>query len=116
MTRLLSVLAAGVFLTCSPADPAVPKPPVDEASDPTYCTAACKHLADLGCPEGEPVYNSDLPGPLDVPNQSCADWCKELQDRDAALNPRCLLLITDCTQIEEYRAKDPSTCELDGGV
>jgi hypothetical protein len=51
-----------------------------------------------------------------VPNQTCTDWCKEMQDRQASLNPQCLLLITSCDQVEEYRAKDPATCGSGGSA
>lgn len=99
------------LLGCA-SEQSIPKPPPDTASDPTYCEQACTRLADLGCPEGAPVYNSDLPGPVDVPNQTCTAWCRELQERDAALNPRCLMGIQDCAKVEDYRAKDPATCPL----
>lgn len=67
----------------------------------------------LKCEEGEPVYNSDLPGPEGVPNQSCLAWCVEMQDQQHLyfLNPKCLSEVNSCEVIEEYRKKDPSTCK-----
>ena len=61
--------------------------------DTDQCGAMCLHIGPSGlkCPEGEPLYNSDLPGPKDVPNQSCEDWCKDQQgkaDDDVPVQPR----------------------------
>jgi len=59
------------------------------------------------------VYNSDLPGPEGVPNQECADWCRELQDPSHMyfVNPRCVSETPSCDKIEEYREKDHTVCE-----
>lgn len=70
----------------------------------------CKHLADLKCPEAEPVYNSDKPGPVDVPNQTCSDFCQEIQGNGVALNPKCVEIVPSCDLIEAYRQKDPASC------
>lgn len=72
----------------------------------------CKHLSTLGCEEGKPVYNSDLGGPVGVPNQSCVDFCQELQDSGYFVNPKCVLLVTRCDEVEEHQLLDPASCYL----
>lgn len=75
----------------------------------------CDHIGPQGlkCEEGEPVYNNDLPGPEGVPNQSCAENCKELQTKGFFVNPRCVSTVTACDQIEASRQKEPDVCKLD---
>jgi len=89
-----------------------PKPKPD--SD--VCAAMCQHIGPktqggLGCEEGNPVYDSDKPGPKDVPNESCPEFCKLTQDSGISMNPRCVLLVENCDQIEAARVKNPSTCK-----
>lgn len=107
-----AVLVSGAILGCpthtmTPAVAPIPSP--EPPKDTSLCGAACRHLADLSCEEGKPVYNSDLPGPRDVPNQSCESFCEEMQDKGLFVNPRCLLTIKTCDEIEEVRSKDCST-------
>ncbi len=104
----LTVLLSLVILGCPPVDPVIPPPTPPPNTD--LCAAMCDHLAKLGCEEGQPVYNNDIAGPVDVPNQSCADNCTELQTKGFFVNPKCVLLVEQCTQIEPFRQKDPSTC------
>lgn len=102
-----------VMFSCTPSqDP--PNPPPNPPPDTDLCDRMCTHLASPGldCEEGRPVYNSDLPGPVDVPNQSCRDWCVEMQDKGVFINPRCVALVKTCAEIEAYRQKTPETCEL----
>jgi hypothetical protein len=70
----------------------------------------CEHLKKLGCEEGNPVYNDSLPGTAGAPNQSCGDFCRELQKQNIFVNPKCVRTVTTCAQIEDYRAKEPTTC------
>ena len=113
MTRHLpSLLAAALLWGCPQQEPEIPAPPPTPASDPTFCEEACSAWAKLGCEEGEDLYNSDLEGEPGVPNQSCTEWCQEMQDRQSALNPKCTRLVDSCDQIEDYRLKDPEKdCE-----
>jgi len=115
MKRLL-LLIPFLLLGCPPRDPVVPPPTPPPDSD--LCGQMCAHLQGLGCEEGEAVYNNDLPGPPDVPNQSCEDWCQELQDPDHLyfINPRCVSLVPTCEDIEPYRKKDPAVCVPDAGT
>jgi hypothetical protein len=114
--RHLLLLVPFILLTIGcPPDPVVPppNPPVDT----DWCGRMCEHLQDLGCEEGQPVYNNDKPGPEGVPNQSCEEWCVELQDPDHLyfINPRCVTMAPDCDSIEVYRKKDPAVCTPDAG-
>jgi hypothetical protein len=84
-----------------------PQPPDNE---PGQCEIMCEHLVSLGCEEGKPVYNNDLPGPADVPNQSCPDFCEDLQGKGVPVNPQCVALIEICDQVEEYRTRDSASC------
>jgi hypothetical protein len=70
----------------------------------------CDHLDEMSCEEGKDVYNDDLPGPVDVPNQSCEDFYKSLQDEGIDINPKCIIQAPSCDVIEDYRAKDPAAC------
>lgn len=88
-----------------------PVPPPNPPSDTELCEEMCEHLAGLGCEEGKPVYNSDLPGPVDVPNQSCTDNCIELQNSGYFFNPRCVAIVDSCEQIETYRERSPESCD-----
>ncbi len=58
---------------------------------PDLCAAACSHLRDLGCPEGEPT-----PG-----GATCEDWCTAVEDSGAAtLNPECLAGVKSCSEVD----------------
>jgi len=87
-----------------------PVPPPNPPPDTNLCAAMCDHLAKLGCEEGKPVYNNDIAGPKDVPNQSCADNCTELQKKGFFVNTKCVTTVTSCSQIEDFRQKDPASC------
>jgi hypothetical protein len=112
MNRLfpLTALVLG-FLGCQPTppDPVTPVPAPDSAS----CDDMCKHIGPkdqggLGCEEGSPVYDSDVPGPKDVPNESCGDFCRKQQAQGVHLNPKCVVKVTSCDQIDTAMR---STCD-----
>lgn len=111
MKYLALMLPLLFVLGCPPRDAVVPPPTPPPDSD--LCGAMCAHLQELGCEEGQPVYNNDLPGPPDVPNQTCEDWCQEMQDPEHVyfINPRCVALVESCEDIEAARQKEPETCE-----
>ena len=84
--------------------------------DSDVCSAMCQHIGPaaqggLGCEEGNPVYDSDKPGPNGVPNESSPEFCKLTQDSGISMNPRCVLRVQSCDQIEFARTKNPSTCK-----
>lgn len=103
---LVALVLAG-FVGCHMDPPVIsPIPPPDT----NLCAAMCAHLAKLGCEEGKPLYNNDLPGPAGVPNQSCADNCTELQKKGFFVNTKCVMQVGQCSQIESARQKDPKIC------
>ena len=96
-------------------DREAPGPSPIKPPNTDLCGKMCQHIGPkdkggLGCEEGAPVYNSDKPGPVDVPNETCEDFCRTTQDRGAFLNPRCVALVKSCAEIEPARKKKPETC------
>jgi hypothetical protein len=84
-------------------------PPVDT----DLCPAMCQHIGSvleggLGCAEGQPVYDSTKPGEAGVPNESCTEFCQHQQANGVSINPRCVMQVTSCDQIEAARAKNCS--------
>lgn len=100
LASLLTLSACG-----SRKQPDAPGPRPINVPDSNECQNMCDHLKQLGCEEGQPVYNSDLPGTVGVPNQDCPDWCEEIQILGTFLNPRCLKNVPSCGLIEEWRKK-----------
>ena len=112
-TLLVAVVATLTLLGCPGREAPGPNPVTPPDTD--LCGKMCKHLGPkvdggLGCEEGMPVYDSDRPGPKDVPNMSCETFCRTAQDRGAFLNPRCLTLVKSCEEIEIARKRKPETC------
>lgn len=84
------LLALVLFLSgCGGAQPSV-VPVVVEPGDTDKCPAACAHLRDLGCEEGQPLEDGT----------TCEKFCVETQKNGQPLNPTCVLSITACTEIE----------------
>jgi hypothetical protein len=67
-----------------------PQPKPVEPNDTDQCKPACVRMADLGCPEGEPLGNG----------MSCQQFCEDTQSRGHALNPTCLAKISSCGEID----------------
>jgi len=94
------------LIGCIPPVPDKTTPnPTPEPAELTECEAMCDHIGPteeggLGCPEGEPVYDSDLPGPVGEPNQSCEDFCVQQEANGVSLNPECVAKVESCGQIE----------------
>jgi hypothetical protein len=71
----------------------------------------CQHIGPvdaggLGCAEGDPLYDSTQPGPPNIPNETCTQFCQHQQSNGVFLNPKCVMQVTACTQIETARAKN----------
>jgi len=109
MKYVVFVLLPLLVLSACPRTEYVP-PPIPPP-DTDLCDEACAHLEELGCEEGEPVYDDSRPGPKGVPNLSCADWCRDLQKKGYAFNPRCLRIVPDCLLVDDYQMKDPKECQ-----
>jgi len=92
-----NLFLALVLLGCHPDLKPTPAPgPVT-----SMCAAMCRQIGPvseggLGCPEGEPTYNDDLPGPVGVPNESCAAFC-ESQEKSGVAG------VQSCSEIENAR-------------
>lgn len=112
MKRLFWLILPALLLVGCPPNPDHPVPPPNPPVDTDLCTDMCDHLKKLGCEEGEDVYNNDLPGPEGEPNQSCSDNCKELQDKGFFVNPRCVLTVKSCEEIEPARQKTVEQCSV----
>lgn len=111
MMRTVFILIALVLTGC-PQFPDAPTPSPLAPPDTDLCGKMCEHIGPEGlkCEEGESVYDSDVPGPVDVPNVTCKDFCETSQERGAFMNPRCVSLAPSCDKIEQFRQRDPDTC------
>ena len=97
----LTVLACPMGSSSQSPNPIIPP-------DTELCGPMCEHLGrdgGLGCQEGDSVYDSDVPGPVDIPNVSCQDWCTKAQTRGYFVNPRCVMQVSSCSDIESARQK-----------
>jgi hypothetical protein len=97
------------FLGCAPAllgcvpEAKAPSPNPAVVPDSDLCNQMCDHLAVLGCEEGKPVYDSDRPGPKGVPNMTCTEFCLDQQSKGTFINPRCVIRVHKCSEIESAR-------------
>lgn len=102
--RLLGLLpVVFIAIACEAKVPA-PKP----APDSDLCEDMCNYLTQLGCEEAQPLYDSELPGPRGIPNETCVQWCVKQQAKGLYLNPRCVMQAKSCLEIEELRARNCS--------
>jgi hypothetical protein len=109
MRHAFLVLSTLLMLVgCPKQQPVSPNPL--PAPDTDLCGKMCEHLGPKGlnCPEGQDVYDSDKPGPHGVPNETCEQFCQYQQDNGAFVNPRCLIQVPRCADIETWRQK---TCQ-----
>ena len=95
MRRETALVAALFAAACNPAASPNPVP----VPDSNYCPQMCQVIgpADaggLGCAEGEPLYDSTLPGPANVPNESCTQFCTRQQSLGVFVNPKCVMQVT----------------------
>ena len=100
--RAIPFIFTVLVLSCNTV-PAVqiPTPAAGGAS----CAAMCAHIGPTGlnCPEGQAIYDSSLPGPAGVPNESCTDFCTKQTANGVFLNPACIAQVTSCAGIEAAR-------------
>lgn len=76
----------------------------EDASLSTPCSRMCRHFRELKCDEGNPIYDSDAPGPVGVPNTTCEMFCTSQMDLGVNLNTECAIKAPTCEEIEAYRA------------
>jgi hypothetical protein len=99
----LSIFVPVVFLLCGcPNDRSFNPQPVPDSE---LCSAMCVHLRELNCEEGRPLYDSGRLGPKDVPNKTCEEFCTEQQAQGVFVNPRCVMQVKSCDEIEKSRLK-----------
>lgn len=68
----------------------IPKPDPQIPTDTANCTDACKHLNDLGCPEGKPLADGT----------TCAKFCEDTQNTGHSLKPSCVMKIQKCSDMD----------------
>jgi hypothetical protein len=109
---VLVLLAIGLAGCPKTVDREAPGPSPIKPPDTDLCGKMCAKIGPSGlkCEEGQSVYDSDKPGPVDVPNVTCESFCRTTQDRGAFLNPKCVALVKSCAEIEPARKKKPETC------
>ena len=102
--RAIPFVFAVLVCCCHPVAP-VPTP--TPAPDGSSCALMCDHIGPKGlnCPEGQSVYDSDLPGPAGTPNESCADFCTKQEQNGVFINPKCVAQAATCADIEPSRKK-----------
>lgn len=103
MRHTLAILLFCLSCSSNGRSPPSPNPPIPPDTD--LCGSMCTHLEVLKCEEGKPVYDSDCPGPVGVPNVTCTEFCVKQQKRGSYMNPSCVLTVEACPQIEEARQK-----------
>ncbi len=109
--RYLAFFFMVSFLGCAPSltgcvpEAKGPSPNPAVVPDSDLCGRMCDHLAALGCEEGKSVYDSDRPGPKGVPNMTCTEFCTDQQSKGTFINPRCVMNVTKCSEIEPARQK-----------
>ena len=117
--RILLLVPFVLLAGCPPTEPAdvPPSPSPIKPPDTDLCDDMCSHIGPEGlkCEEGEDLYDDDFPGEPGVPNRTCAEDCRTLQGKGVFVNPRCIQMTPTCEEIEDYRAKDPETCEVSQG-
>lgn len=87
----LIALAAFGVVGCPSIEPDFPnRPRPVDAGTPADCHAACEHLRELKCEEGEPEEGV-----------SCEEICEHVEaSGTVTLDPACVLKITECRGID----------------
>lgn len=94
MKNFIYAVICGLALTgltgCPGTTPApTPAPTPTPPTDTSNCSKACDHMAELKCPEGQPLSDGT----------SCAKWCEDTQNSGHALNPTCAISIATCADL-----------------
>jgi len=103
--RTTTLVLLSLLWGCTPTPKQPPSPNPAVVPDSELCGSMCDHLSALGCEEGQPLYDSDRPGKQGVPNMTCKEFCEEQQVRGTFINPRCVLKVQHCSEIEPSRQK-----------
>jgi hypothetical protein len=84
MKRLVAML---LVASCCATPTA--QPPVSAPTDTPNCGAACDHLRQLGCPEGQALEDGT----------TCTQFCEDSQTNGHALRPSCVQTIKTCAEL-----------------
>jgi hypothetical protein len=109
ISRVAACLVAAFILSytssCTGGEPSWNPAPV---TDTEYCGAACEHIGavdgGLNCEEGKPLEMKPdaCSGPVDDINcVSCKKFCEDTQAQGIWLNPRCVVNLTVCSDIDK---------------
>lgn len=77
-------------------------------SDTEYCGPACDHIGStdggLNCQEGQPIEMKPDVCSGGIPDEvncvSCKKFCEDTQSHGVWLNPKCIINIQTCSQID----------------
>lgn len=102
---MLQVCAAVILLAGCP-DPVV-RPRFIVPTDTPSCPAACAHLRELHCPEGDPIPHPEHPDDrtFDI---TCEKFCQDTQNSGHPLQPSCVVRIHKCSDMQ--RVQTSNTC------
>jgi hypothetical protein len=70
--------------------------PVPIPKDSSSCAAACANLQKLGCEEGKPLEDGT----------TCEKFCVDTQKAGHDLNPKCLVTVEECYEVEACMEED----------
>lgn len=82
---------AAVVIGCKGCRHFRPPPMPVTPTDSDMCPAACNRMAELKCPEAQPLADGT----------DCVTFCLRTQSAGHSLNPTCLATIDSCEQIEK---------------
>lgn len=101
---LVVVFVIGCRHSTSAKDASIPEAGTSDGALDTPCGRMCHHFRVLKCDEGEDFYDSDVPGPVNVPNTTCESFCESQMKLGVDLNTACVTKTPTCEEIEVYRA------------
>ena len=88
--RFITLILLALPLYGGHCNKLTPVPVPVEPTDTADCGAACQHLRDLGCEEGQPLEDGT----------TCEVFCVDTQQAGHALAPSCVVTITTCAELE----------------
>ena len=112
MKKLIAICFA-LFVMGAHCNPerGIPKPEPFTDDDPAFCPAACEHVAELGCPEAQPlVYEGDRCTVNDdcslgsciagLCTETCEEFCQSTIQNGRWLGAECWAEVKECSEIE----------------
>ena len=112
MKKIIAVFFALALLgaQCNP-DRGIPRPKPFTDDDPSFCPAACEHVADLGCFEGKPLVYEGEECSTDsdcavgsckegLCTETCEEFCVSTIQNGRWLGAECWTTVKECSEIE----------------